>query len=222
VEVSKLPLARLHPKNDQLVICPRATCLKPIAAVGVDSTVDMRYLCRLPGCVEREGFVRIGELAKRSGFAESQIRYYERRGLLPRPGRSESGYRLYGEADVGRLQLIRRAKLHGLPLSEAAELLELAESGCCEQTEPAAQAAVERRIADVDDQVAELQALRAALAESPASWPPEPAEACGGAFCLPYGSDEAALREAKVPERRLRLLGDGCCEPGCGPETCGS
>ncbi len=137
------------------------------------------------------GLVKIGELAKRTGFAESQIRYYERRGLLPPPRRSESGYGIYGEADVARLGLLRRAKLHGLPLSEAAELLGLAENGCCEQTEPAARAAVERRIAEIDAQVAELQALRATLAESLASWPPAAAEGCGGAFCLPNGSAEA-------------------------------
>jgi DNA-binding transcriptional MerR regulator len=166
--------------------------------------------------------VKIGELAKRTGFAESQIRYYERRGLLPRPTRGEAGYRLYGEADVARLGLLRRAKLHGLPLSEAGELLELAENGCCEQTEPTARVAVERRIAEIDAQVAELQALRATLAGSLASWPPEAAEGCGGAFCLPNGSAEAAVRQVKVPERRLPVLGDGCCEPDCGPETCGS
>lgn len=166
--------------------------------------------------------MRIGDLAKRSGFAGSQIRYYERRGLLPRPTRSESGYRLYGEGDVARLRLLRRAKLHGLPLAEAGELLALAENGCCEQTEPTARAAVERRLGEIDAQVAELEALRATLAQSLASWPPEAGEGCGGAFCLPNGAAEAAVGQARVPERRLPVLGDGCCEPDCGPETCGS
>jgi DNA-binding transcriptional MerR regulator len=166
--------------------------------------------------------MRIGELARRTGFAESQIRYWERRGLLPAPARTESGYRLYVEADVARLGLLRRAKLHGLALAEAGELLELAENGCCEQTAPTARAAVERRIAEIDAQVAELVALRATLAQSLAALPLETAESCGGAFCLGSDGGESAAAQPRTPERPLPVTGGGCCEPECGPDTCGS
>ncbi len=43
--------------------------------------------------------MRIGELAGRLDLNTQTIRYYERIGLLPEPGRTESGYRSYGEKD---------------------------------------------------------------------------------------------------------------------------
>ena len=69
--------------------------------------------------------MRIGELARLAGLAPATIRYYERRGLLPRPVRTSSGYRSYS-AEVGlQLRLIRWAKGVGFTLGEIRELLEL-------------------------------------------------------------------------------------------------
>lgn len=170
--------------------------------------------------------MKIGELAKRTGFAESQIRYWERRGLLPPADRSGSGYRIYGEADVARLRLLGRAKLIGLPLAQAGELLEVVENGCCADTEPARRSAVERRIAEVDHQIGELRALRAtltaALAEEGSQ--PEAGEGCGGEFCLSGGGGAPASADAELPVLQggpSPASDAGCCEPDCGPETCG-
>lgn len=55
----------------------------------------------------------IGQLAKSLGVAASAIRYYEDSGLLPRPARSASGYRIYGSEDRRRLQLIVRVRTLG-------------------------------------------------------------------------------------------------------------
>jgi DNA-binding transcriptional MerR regulator len=70
--------------------------------------------------------LKIGELARQTGLTIKTIRYYERRGLLEQPLRTEAGYRLYGPEDVARLQFIQRAKLLGLTLEEIRELVELA------------------------------------------------------------------------------------------------
>ncbi len=67
----------------------------------------------------------VGRLAKTAGVNIETIRYYERRGLLPEPTRKESGYRLYSDEDVKRLQIILRAKELGFALREIQELLEL-------------------------------------------------------------------------------------------------
>lgn len=119
--------------------------------------------------------MRIGELGKRSGFAHSQIRYWERRGLLPPPRRAASGYRVYGEEDLRRLQLLRRGKLLGLSLAEIRVLLEAVERGCCGEAASAGRALAERKITEIDRRIAELRALRATLEQGlAAGGPPVP------------------------------------------------
>ena len=60
----------------------------------------------------------IGELAEAAGVGLDTVRYYERRGLLPEPPRTASGYRQYGAADLDRLRHIARAKQLGFTLAE--------------------------------------------------------------------------------------------------------
>jgi MerR family transcriptional regulator, redox-sensitive transcriptional activator SoxR len=64
----------------------------------------------------------IGEAAKRAGIATSQIRYYERVGLLPKPERV-SGQRRYGPEILGRLGFIGVAQSAGFKLREIKELM---------------------------------------------------------------------------------------------------
>lgn len=144
--------------------------------------------------------MRIGELAARTGCTESQIRYYERRGVMPAPARSASGYRMYGAADEARLRLVARMKLLGLPLSETAELVARAEAGCCGQTDHAAGEALRRRVAEIDAQMAELARLRATLVEAldSGAGAGEGVQECGGAFCLPTGVPASGRRERPV------------------------
>ncbi|MBI2165305.1 MAG: heavy metal-responsive transcriptional regulator [Chloroflexi bacterium] len=69
--------------------------------------------------------MKIGELARASGFKDKTIRYYERQGLLPDPGRTLSGYREYGPEDIGRLVFIRKAKRLGLSLEDIKSILQI-------------------------------------------------------------------------------------------------
>ena len=69
--------------------------------------------------------MRIGELAAQAGVPAATVRYYERRGLIGRPGRSPSGYREYTEAEVDRIRFIKRAQDLGFALEEIQDLLEL-------------------------------------------------------------------------------------------------
>jgi DNA-binding transcriptional MerR regulator len=67
--------------------------------------------------------LKIGELASAAGVSTDAVRYYERLKILPRPGRTRAGYRLYSEQDVERLRFIKQAQSLGLSLDEVKELL---------------------------------------------------------------------------------------------------
>ena len=75
------------------------------------------------------GAMRIGALARHFGINAKTIRYYEAIGLLPGARRTESGYRVYGTADVERLGFILRAKVLGLSLEEIRGVLSVPADG---------------------------------------------------------------------------------------------
>ena len=69
--------------------------------------------------------VTIGKLAQKAGVNIETIRFYERKSLMPKPVRKPSGFRLYSDADLKRLNFILMAKRHGFTLTEIKDLLEL-------------------------------------------------------------------------------------------------
>ena len=69
--------------------------------------------------------MQIGEVAERTKLSLRTIRHYEEVGLVPPSARSKGGFRLYTEADVQRLLLIRRMKPLGFTLEEMADVLSL-------------------------------------------------------------------------------------------------
>jgi len=69
--------------------------------------------------------MQIKELARRTGVAESAVRYYESIGLLPEPARLANGYRNYEEEDVERLQFVAGARRLEFTLDDIVEILAL-------------------------------------------------------------------------------------------------
>lgn len=69
--------------------------------------------------------VNIGEASKLSGVSAKMVRHYESLGLLPRVGRTGSGYRQYSQAEVHTLQFIKRSRELGFSMDEIAELVSL-------------------------------------------------------------------------------------------------
>jgi len=67
----------------------------------------------------------IGQVACRAGVGVETVRYYERRGMVPRPLKPVAGYRNYPSSTVDRILFIRRAKELGFALREIKELLSL-------------------------------------------------------------------------------------------------
>jgi Zn(II)-responsive transcriptional regulator len=101
----------------------------------------------------------IGQLARRAGVAIDTVRYYERNQLLAPAERLPSGYRRYGEGELKRLRFIRRAKVLGFTLEEIRELLSLSD----ERNVAKVRRAAERKLADIEQRVAELQRIRGGL-----------------------------------------------------------
>lgn len=102
----------------------------------------------------------IGKAAKRAGLSVDTLRYYEREGLLPKPRRTASRYRLYDEAAIARLRFINRAKSLGFTLAEIGELLLLNDGGGNRRS---VRAIAERRVAEVTRKIDELGRIRATL-----------------------------------------------------------
>lgn len=103
----------------------------------------------------------IGALGEATGVGAETIRYYERIGLLPKPARTTSGYRLYQPEHVRRLNFIRRGRELGLSLDAVRELLSLASDRLksCARVDRL----VREHIHDLDHKIAGLQQLRGAL-----------------------------------------------------------
>lgn len=100
-------------------------------------------------------------MAKRAEVNSQTLRYYERRGLLPKPERTPSGYRAYTADAVRVVRFVKRAQRLGFTLDDIEELLQLAEGGpaSCKQAKQLART----RIADLDQRIDELVGIRGAL-----------------------------------------------------------
>lgn len=70
----------------------------------------------------KEKLISIGDIAQKLEMSQRTIRYYEEIGLLNSIKRVEGGRRIYTEADLRRLKLIKRLKIMGMTLSEMQEL----------------------------------------------------------------------------------------------------
>lgn len=107
--------------------------------------------------------MRPGEVASAAGVHLETLRYYERRGLLDEPDRSQGGVRLYPAETVSRLRFIKSAQRLGFTLAEIADLLR----SCWERTGPPAAAAVRARAsakaAELEQLISNLSAIRDAL-----------------------------------------------------------
>lgn len=103
----------------------------------------------------------IGQLAGAATVHVETLRYYERRGLLARPPRSISNYRLYPPDSVRRVRFIRHAQALGFSLKEIKELLALraAPKSVCADVRTRATA----KIADIEAKMRSLKAMRGAL-----------------------------------------------------------
>lgn len=119
---------------------------------------------------EEEGrrMLKIGDVSKRSGIGVEALRFYEKSGLLDKPSRTFSGYRVYGEEVLERLAFIKRAQALGFSLDEIRQIVDDArkgESPCDEVRE-----LVRCRMAELDERLHDLHRYRDELNSTLAEW----------------------------------------------------
>jgi MerR family mercuric resistance operon transcriptional regulator len=105
--------------------------------------------------------MQIGEVARRASLTVDAIRFYERRRLLPKAGRTSGRFRLYTEDAVERLQFIQQMQGLGFSLKEVGELLKLRDRkvDACESVKKL----LEAKLGDVRSRLADLRQLESEL-----------------------------------------------------------
>lgn len=112
--------------------------------------------------------IHIGELAKRADVSVQTIRFYERRGLLPKPQRKDSGYRIYGEEALRRLRFIRQAKALRFALEEIGKFVRMREKGLAPCSDVISIG--EQHLQEVEQQITELERFREELTRAIKQW----------------------------------------------------
>lgn len=155
----------------------------------------------------------LGQLARTAGLARASLLHYESLGLLAPAARSPAGYRLYGEAELERLQAIRRFRAAGLPLAAIHDLLAVAPG-----QDPAGPAALlEARLLGLSAEMERLRAQQQMLARLLAAPEFRSGRNCQGkaawtTLLRRAGFDEAAMRrwhaefEADAPREHAAFL----------------
>lgn len=106
--------------------------------------------------------MKIGRLAQSTGLSIQTIRFYESHGLLSPRERTESGYRVFEDADLERLEFIKKAKRVGLSLAEVKDVLAITDQG--EATCGHVRKLLAEKVAEADRSLRELREFRLALA----------------------------------------------------------
>ncbi len=107
-------------------------------------------------------YLKVSDVGRQTGLTRKALRLYESLGLLEPVERTEAGYRLYDDEALRRIELINRAKVLGLTLTETKEFLHVAE-GCCGENHPALASLVERKLQETERRITELASLRGTL-----------------------------------------------------------
>ncbi|HWF85979.1 MAG TPA: MerR family DNA-binding protein [Vicinamibacterales bacterium] len=105
--------------------------------------------------------MRIGAVAGKAGVNVQTLRYYERRGLLPKPPRRLSGYREFPADAVQVVRFVKRAQDLGFSLDEVDALLRLRNDKRRDRVR--VRAVAEQRVRQIDRKIAELQSMKKAL-----------------------------------------------------------
>jgi MerR family mercuric resistance operon transcriptional regulator len=106
--------------------------------------------------------LRIGDVARSAGVNVQTLRYYERRGLVVAGFRRHSGQREFDQADVDRVRIIKAAQRLGFTLAEIQEMFDLSAH---RRTTGELRARATAKVAEIDERIARLEAMRADLTQ---------------------------------------------------------
>jgi MerR family transcriptional regulator, copper efflux regulator len=131
----------------------------------------------------------IGEVAARSGFSASALRYYEDIGLVPPTARTDAGYRLYDEPALARLAFIARAKQLGCSLDEIADLVAAWDGERCGPVQQRMHRLVTAKLGSARRNIDELQTFTRQLRMAAAQLGREPVDGRCGQDCACLAED---------------------------------
>ncbi len=105
--------------------------------------------------------MNIGEAAARAGVTPKMVRHYESLGLLPKVHRTESGYRVYTDAEIHTLRFIKRSRDLGFSMAEIDELVKLWQ----DRRRPSASVkkVATAHLEELDRKIKEMEAMRTTL-----------------------------------------------------------
>ena len=136
--------------------------------------------------------LRIGEVAARSRVSLDTLRYYERRRLLPRAGRTEGGFRLFPLETIERVRFIKQAQELGFSLNEIGELLTTGGEAECRRVRDLLRV----KLTELDERLKTMRRFRRSLASH--------LDACerelkqhGAAACCPVVTEIKGTRRSK-------------------------
>jgi DNA-binding transcriptional MerR regulator len=107
--------------------------------------------------------LRCGEVARLTGLSVKALHHYEEKGLVESVGRTEAGYRLYGEEELARLWFVKRAKLLGLTLEEIRELVSLVAGRNRGEIMSRLEELLKEKLEETERRIGELSAFRERL-----------------------------------------------------------
>lgn len=148
--------------------------------------------------------MKIGELASASSTAIETIRYYEREGLLPAPGRTQGNFRVYETDHLERLQFIRHCRSLDMSLDEVRVLLRFKDAP--EEDCGDVNTLLDQHIGHVSTRIRELRVLERHLKElRERCGDAKPAERCGILSGLTRAARDSASG-AKAARGHLRSV----------------
>ncbi len=105
--------------------------------------------------------MNIGEASKRSEVNSKMIRRYEELGIIPKAGRSDSGYRQYSENDVHVLKFVKRSRELGFSMKDIKQLVSLWRN----RSRPSSQvkSIASKHVSELEKKLSEIQAMLSTL-----------------------------------------------------------
>ena len=137
-----------------------------------------------------------GQIARETGCNSETIRYYETIGLLPKPARSPSGYRIYDDRHLRTLRFIGRAKSLGFSTDQVRDLLALSEEHG-DHTRAEVKALTQDHIEDIAHRIDDLEKLKNRLLQiaSHCDGSDQSAESCPILISLFSGDNDESAAE---------------------------
>ncbi len=105
--------------------------------------------------------ITIGKVSSITSCNIETIRYYEKEGLLPHPGRTSGGHRVYAQAHIERIVFIRRCRELGFSMAEVRDLLTLEDKNIatCEKVKSIA----DKHLQDIASKISDLKRMQKTL-----------------------------------------------------------